>query len=92
MKKKKPISKKQGRQIPIESFFPIKPGVRFSDILMDDKQIMQEVYITRRTLQYYRDSQKISHTKVFGKFLYPREEIAMLIEQNMDGMYAALSG
>ena len=66
-----------------EMIFPLKPGVKFSDVFMDGQQIMQEIYIKPRTLQYYRDANKISYTRAFGKYLYLRMEIAELLEKNI---------
>ena len=45
--------------------------------------MLQEIYITRRGLQYYRDTNKISYTWLFGKYYYFRIEIAEMVKKNI---------
>ena len=83
MRKKRPENNHGENPGYFETIFPLKPGVQFSDLLMDGQQILQEIYITKRTLQYYRDTNKISYTWMFGKYYYFRKEIAELVKKNI---------
>ena len=66
---------KDANIIAAEEIFKLKPGFKFSDILMDVKMITTELYISARNLQYHRSKGHISYVKWFGKIYYLRTEI-----------------
>ena len=82
-RKKRPVNNHCDDPGYFEKIFPLKPGVLFSDLLMDGQQMLQEIYITQRALQYYRDSNKISYTSLWGKYYYFRIEIAEMVKNNI---------
>lgn len=59
--------------------FYLPPGTRLNDVFMDGQQVMQELYISKRALQNWRTTGKISYTKELGKIFYFRQELALLL-------------
>lgn len=59
----------------------LPPGTSLSDFFIDGSQVVQEMYITKRTLLNWRSTGKISYCDIFGKIYYFKQEIAkMLLE------------
>lgn len=77
--KRKPTAQKQFK---IELCLP--SGVLLSDVFMDGQQVMQELFIGKRSLQNLRSKGKISHSKDLGKIFYLRQEIASLLLKGMN--------
>lgn len=57
------------------------PKSKLKDDWLDNQQVCQTLNISKRTLQYYRSSGKISHTQIGYKNYYKASDIEkMLIE------------
>jgi hypothetical protein len=57
----------------------LPPGTSLSDFFIDGSQVIQELYITKRTLLNWRSRGKISYTDRFGKIFYFKQEIATVL-------------
>ena len=57
----------------------IPPGTSLSDFFIDGSQVVQELFITKRTLLNWRGSGKVSYTDEFGKIFYFKQEIAAIL-------------
>jgi hypothetical protein len=71
---KKPL--KSGRAV-----LYLPPGANLSDLVMDGAQVIQELFITKRTLLNWCCTGKISYTDVLGKIFYFKQEIAQILLQ-----------
>ena len=60
-----------------------KPGLN-GEHYLDNKQVCDFLYISRRTLQDYRDKGKIAFYKLEGKILYKLSDIEKMLEQNFN--------
>lgn len=49
--------------------------------VLDGQEVMQQLNISRRTLQTLRSSNKIVYRKVNGKIYYPVEELKRMVGQ-----------
>ncbi len=80
----KKIRKTKGQNAaPATEILKLKPGQKFSDILMDTKMITEELYITPRALQHHRSKGNLSFTKLFGKVYLLRSEIAEMLSAGL---------
>jgi hypothetical protein len=57
----------------------LPPGTSLSDFFIDGSQVIQELYITKRTLLNWRGRGKLSYTDEFGKIFYFKQEIARIL-------------
>lgn len=57
----------------------IPPGTSLSDFFIDGSQVVQELFISKRTLLNWRSDGRISYTDVFGKIFYFKQEIAHIL-------------
>ena len=46
------------------------------------KEVCERLYISPRTLQYYRDRKIIPYTQFAGKILYKASDLIKLLEEN----------
>lgn len=46
------------------------------------KEVCERLYISPRTLQYYRDRKIIPYTQFVGKILYKASDLIKLLEEN----------
>lgn len=72
-------SKTRSRSKSVRTILYLPPGARLSDIVMDGQQVIQELFITKRTLLNWRCSGKISYNDDFGKIFYFKQEIAKIL-------------
>lgn len=79
MKKNSLPKTEASREVPGKIEWCLPAGARLSDVFMDGQQVRQELFISKRTLQNWRSTGKISHTKKLGKIFYFRQEIALLL-------------
>ena len=49
---------------------------------LTSKDICERLYISPRTLQYYRDRKVIPYTQFAGKILYKESDLERLLEEN----------
>ena len=49
---------------------------------IDGKRVCEILYISKRTLQNYRDNGILPYSNVTGKFYYNLDDIARLLERN----------
>lgn len=65
-------------EILIKSYRPSLLGKRF----LTDAQLSEKLNISRRTLQYYRDSGKIPFYRLDGKILYEESDIEKFLQES----------
>ncbi len=53
--------------------------------LMDRQDVLQVFTITPRTLQRWRSSKKIPHSRIGGKIFYSRTEVEILLQKRSEG-------
>jgi len=82
MKSKQEQSKETAEAIHARRFTLCLPaGTSLSDFFIDGSQVIQELFITKRTLLNWRSRGKVSYSDEFGKIFYFKQEIAsMLLE------------
>jgi hypothetical protein len=74
---KKSSAKKPSRSPKTILYLP--PGASLNDLVMDGAQVIQELFISKRTLLNWRSSGKISYTDELGKLYYFKQEIARIL-------------
>lgn len=80
MKSTKGPSKVKAGKLPASMFsLCLPPGTSLSDFFIDGSQVVQELYITKRTLLNWRSTGKISYCDEFGKIYYFKQEIAKIL-------------
>src|SRR5665213_847386 len=57
----------------------LPPGASLSDFFIDGSQVVQELFITKRTLLNWRSTGRISYSDEFGKIFYFKQEIARIL-------------
>lgn len=57
----------------------LPPGTDLNDIFMDGQQVIQQLFIHKRTLLNWRTSGKISYTDEMGKIFYFKQELAAMM-------------
>jgi|SRR5690554_4581880 len=55
---------------------------KFSDEWIDGQDVMQMLYISKRTLQSLRDNGKLPFTRINNKFYYKLSDLESLMEDN----------
>ena len=92
---KKTVSPKTSatsRPRPEKFVFYVPPGVRLSDVFIDGPQVIQELFIHKRTLSNWRSNGRITYTDKFGKIFYFKQEIARLLIEGKQGGSRSSSG
>ncbi|MGN6298693.1 MAG: hypothetical protein ACTHM7_18015 [Ginsengibacter sp.] len=80
MKSTKGPSKVKAGKLPASMFsLCLPPRTSLSDFFIDGSQVVQELYITKRTLLNWRSTGKISYCDEFGKIYYFKQEIAKIL-------------
>ncbi len=49
---------------------------------LDGQDVMQTLHISKRTLQYLRDSGTLPYSRINGKFYYKADDIRALLDAN----------
>ena len=49
---------------------------------LDGQDVMQTLHISKRTLQYLRDSGTLPYSRINGKFYYKADDIRTLLDTN----------
>ena len=49
---------------------------------LDGQDVMQTLHISKRTLQYLRDSGTLPYSRINGKFYYKADDIRTLLDAN----------
>ncbi|MGR3809087.1 helix-turn-helix domain-containing protein [Jiulongibacter sp. NS-SX5] len=49
---------------------------------LDGQDVMQTLHISKRTLQYLRDSGTLPYSRINGKFYYKADDIRALLDTN----------
>ena len=93
---KKTVSQKTSatsrRKKPEKIVFYLPPGARLSDVFIDGPQVIQELFIHKRTLSNWRSNGRITYTNKFGKIFYFKQEIARMLIEGRQGGSKSSSG
>ncbi|MEM6515041.1 MAG: helix-turn-helix domain-containing protein [Bacteroidota bacterium] len=55
---------------------------QFKDEWIDGQEVMQSLYISKRTLQTLRDQEKLPYSRINGKFYYKVSDLETLLQSN----------
>jgi hypothetical protein len=80
-----PKTNRATRSKPAKIVFYLPPGARLSDVFIDGPQVIQELFIHKRTLSNWRKDGRITFTNRFGKIFYFKQEIARLLIEGKQG-------
>lgn len=61
------------------------PAEQFQDTWIDGQDVMQALHISKRTLQYLRDSGVLPYSRINNKFYYKVADVEALLENNYSG-------
>lgn len=65
---------------------------KFNEAWIDGQDVMQVLYISKRTLQSLRDSGSLPYSRLNGKFYYKLSDIENMLESNYSNIKSGSHG